>query len=90
MRARASRQTRSASPAPSPSPPRGGSLWAQVFVGNHATRRVLEKNGYDLDGTLRGAILKGGEWRDLWFFTLLRAEWDLRREWYRPRREQVQ
>jgi len=59
-------------------------VWADVFVGNDASRRVLEKNGFKMDGVLRSHFLKRGTWLDVWFFTLLRAEWELRRAWYQP------
>ena len=64
-------------------------VFAGVFVGNPASRRVLEKNGFHLDGTLRAARYKGGEWLDEWFFTLLRRDWEAEKEWYRPRSERV-
>ena len=63
--------------------------FAEVFVGNDASRRVLEKNGYHLDGTLRHHVLKRGEWRDRWFFTMLREEWETSRNNYRPDSEHV-
>jgi len=62
---------------------------ATVFVGNIASRRALEKNGFSIDGTLRSHIFKRGEWRDAWFFTLLRSEWETNREIYQPRHEDV-
>ncbi len=64
--------------------------YAQVFVGNIASRRALEKNGFRLDGTLRWGSYKRGQWLDDWFFTLLRPEWEARRDWYTPKDEQVQ
>ncbi len=63
--------------------------FATVFVGNIASRRVLEKNGYRLDSTLRSHVLKRNEWRDEWFFTLLRKEWESRQEWYLPQSERI-
>lgn len=64
-------------------------VFATVFVGNAASRRVLEKNGFHLEGTLRQHVQKRGEWLDEWFFSLLRAEWEARRDWYRPQEERV-
>jgi [ribosomal protein S5]-alanine N-acetyltransferase len=57
---------------------------AQVFVGNTGSRRVLEKNGFSLDGTLRYHNFKRGTWRDEWFFSLLNGEWQSRRDKYAP------
>ena len=64
-------------------------VYATAFVGNVGSRRVLEKNGFSLDGTLRSHVPKRGEWRDEWFFSLLRSEWDRDRARFRPRQEQV-
>ena len=64
-------------------------VFAEVFVGNDASRRVLEKSGFHLDGTLRRHRIKRGEWRDRWFFTLLRGEWESQRDLYLPRSERV-
>ncbi len=64
-------------------------VYATVMVGNEGSRRALEKNGFSLDGTLRGHALKGGEWRDEWFFSLLRSEWQAGRERYLPRDEEI-
>lgn len=48
---------------------------AQVFVGNIASRRVLEKNGFEFEGTLAQAILKRGQRVDEWLFSLTRDRW---------------
>jgi RimJ/RimL family protein N-acetyltransferase len=42
-----------------------------IFVGNWASRRAFEKNGFELEGTLRGATLKAGVPRDDWVLGLL-------------------
>jgi len=39
-------------------------IFAQPFAENLASRRVLEKSGYDLEGTLRRSAIKEGEVRD--------------------------
>ena len=41
-------------------------LEARVFVGNTASRRIFEKNGFTLEGTLRHATLKRGRYLDEW------------------------
>ncbi len=63
--------------------------YATVFVGNIGSRQALEKNGFSLDGTMRCHVNKRGRWLDCWFFTLLRAEWEAKRERFYPRHEEV-
>ncbi len=50
-------------------------LYAWVFVGNRASRRVLERNGFTLARTVPGRILKRGLRVDEWHFVLLLSEW---------------
>jgi len=50
-------------------------LYAWVFVGNQASRRVLEHNGFTLSRTVPGRILKRGRRVDEWHFVLLASEW---------------
>lgn len=50
-----------------------GRLEAGVFSGNVASMRVLEKNGYTLEGTLRHRVVKNGEVRDQLMYARLRA-----------------
>jgi RimJ/RimL family protein N-acetyltransferase len=64
-------------------------VYATVFVGNTPSRRMLERNGFVLDGTLRCQALKRGKWLDEWFFTLLRPEWESHQDWYQPRHENL-
>lgn len=61
--------------------------YAPVFRGNIRSRRVLEKNGFSLDGTLRNHLLKSKQWRDVWFMSLLRSDWQDQQEFYKPNRE---
>lgn len=49
-------------------------LEAEVFVGNEASRRSFEKNGFELEGTIRGATLKRGAPRDEWLLGLVNAQ----------------
>ena len=44
---------------------------AMVFVGNHASRRAFEKNGFQLEGTIRRATRKRGVFVDEWLLGLL-------------------
>ena len=64
-------------------------VYATVFVGNEGSRCALEKNGFSLDGTLRWHVVKRGRWRDEWFLSLLRSEWEGDQARYRPRHEEV-
>ncbi|MFN7924517.1 MAG: GNAT family protein [Bryobacteraceae bacterium] len=50
-------------------------LEAMIFTGNTASRRAFEKNAFSLEGTLREAVKKSGEFRDEWVMSLLRREW---------------
>lgn len=43
-------------------------LKAQVVEGNWASRRVLEKNGFALEGVLRDNYLLRGQWVNDWLF----------------------
>lgn len=49
-------------------------LTATVTAGNVASRAVLEKTGFVLEGTLRESYLLAGRWQDDWLFGLLRRE----------------
>lgn len=50
-------------------------LIATVTVGNSASRRVLEKAGFVLEGELRESYLIGGKWHNDWVLGLLRHEY---------------
>ncbi len=47
---------------------------AGVFDFNLASSRVLEKNGFQLEGTMRKAVIKNGIVRDFRLYALLRPE----------------
>lgn len=51
-------------------------LEAMVIEGNRASCRVLEKNGFALEGRLRRSIVKAGEVRDSWIYSRLRGRED--------------
>ncbi|HEU4405425.1 MAG TPA: GNAT family protein [Polyangiaceae bacterium] len=48
---------------------------AYIFVGNLASRRAFEKNGFALEQTLPGAAVKRGAPRDEWLLALTRERW---------------
>lgn len=50
-------------------------IYAQVFAGNDASMRVLEKLGMVYEGTKRRHLRKGDRLHDVWFYGLLREEW---------------
>jgi RimJ/RimL family protein N-acetyltransferase len=47
---------------------------AKIFVGNIASRRVFEKCGFQLEGTIRRAEIKRGKFVDEWLFGILKEE----------------
>ena len=49
-------------------------LYADVFQGNTASRRIMEKNGLRLSAVAPEAVRKGGQMRACWRFELTRAE----------------
>lgn len=49
-------------------------LTAQVVEGNWASRRVLEKNGFLHEGTLRDNFLLRGQWVNDWVFGKLKTD----------------
>ena len=49
---------------------------ASVFVGNQASRRIFEKNGFLLEGTIRKAVQKRGQAVDEWLFGITRADYE--------------
>jgi RimJ/RimL family protein N-acetyltransferase len=53
-------------------------LYAGVFSGNVASMRCFEKNGYALEGVLKGHIEKNGEVRDEHVFGMTKSIWERR------------
>lgn len=49
-------------------------IHAEVFAPNAASRRVLEKAGFSLEGTRRAAVYKNGQVLDACVYALLREE----------------
>jgi RimJ/RimL family protein N-acetyltransferase len=47
---------------------------AHVFPGNTASRRIFEKNGFLLEGTIRAASSKRGQIMDEWLFGKVRSD----------------
>jgi ribosomal-protein-alanine N-acetyltransferase len=48
---------------------------ACAFLGNRASRRVLEKCGFRDEGIVRKAVLKRGRWLDEWLLGITREDW---------------
>lgn len=48
---------------------------ADIFVGNWASRRAFEKNGFQLEATLAAALVKRGSPVDEWFLGLRREDY---------------
>jgi len=51
-------------------------VYSPVFIGNNRSRRVLEKNGFSLEGKLRSHFKKRGKYRDVWYMSLLKSDWE--------------
>ena len=49
-------------------------IYAEPFAPNTASRRVLEKAGFTLEGVLRQSVIKAGETMDSCLYSLLREE----------------
>ena len=50
-------------------------IQAIVEVGNTTSQRVLEKVGFQREGTMRNESFDRGEWRDYCLYSVLRGEW---------------
>ena len=48
---------------------------ATTDVGNVASQKVLEKAGFQKEGTMRKRFFSNGGWRDTVMFSILREEW---------------
>jgi RimJ/RimL family protein N-acetyltransferase len=54
-------------------------IFGNAFVGNHASRNVMEKLGFLYEGTLRRGVYKRGTWLDQWMLAITRPDWEARR-----------
>ena len=50
-------------------------IQAIIDVMNKASQRVVEKAGFQREGTIRKALFNRGEWRDYYLYSILREEW---------------
>ena len=50
-------------------------IQAIVDVRHIASQRVLEKAGFQREGTMRDETFDRGEWRDYYLYSILRREW---------------
>jgi RimJ/RimL family protein N-acetyltransferase len=51
-------------------------IWLLVYGFNVRARRSYHKAGFELEGTLRQAIFRRGQWHDVDQMAMLRHEWD--------------
>lgn len=65
------------------------SLEAWVFVGNLASRRILEHAGFTLGRTVAGRVAKRGRRIDQWHFVLSLSDWRRLRRSFAPEAESV-
>ena len=50
-------------------------IWAEIFAGNEASKRLFEKARFRHEGTLREHSFHDGKWRDSWIYGLLADGW---------------
>jgi RimJ/RimL family protein N-acetyltransferase len=50
-------------------------IQATTHTKNVVSQKVLEKVGFEKEGTLRKPALIRGEWTDMFIFSILREEW---------------
>jgi RimJ/RimL family protein N-acetyltransferase len=50
-------------------------IWLDVYASNDGARRVYERAGFVLEGTLRHALYRDGAFQDLDRMSILREEW---------------
>lgn len=55
-------------------------IYAKVMHPNVASSKLLERNGFTLEGRLRKMIKKNGQWMDDLCYGLLREEWESRQK----------
>jgi RimJ/RimL family protein N-acetyltransferase len=55
-------------------------IYLRVYSTNPRAKRAYEKAGYLLEGTLREAVYRNGRYADIHLMSVLRSEWDARRE----------
>ena len=60
-------------------------VFGKAFAGNNASRRVMEKLGFVLEGTLRRYVCKQGIWIDEWLLAIIRPDWEKRQEQFRDK-----
>lgn len=51
-------------------------IWLEVYAFNERARRSYEKVGFRLEGTLRHAIHRRGQFHDVHLMAILREEWE--------------
>lgn len=56
-------------------------IYCEVFTSNsHAIRNIYLKCGMEVEGTLRGHVLKRNQWRDVLYMGLLKQDWNKKKD----------
>ncbi|MGH9702465.1 MAG: GNAT family N-acetyltransferase [Candidatus Acidiferrales bacterium] len=50
-------------------------VWATCDPANHASYRIMEKLGMRREGNFKQDVKQRGEWRDSYFYAVLKEEW---------------
>lgn len=50
-------------------------IQATTYIENIASKKVLEKTGFQREGTIRKGMFAWGNWADLHLYSILREEW---------------
>ncbi len=53
---------------------------ASIYIGNWASRRIFEKNNFIVEGAIRKATLKRGQWQDDWRMGITREDYLISRQ----------
>lgn len=51
-------------------------IFATIFVGNRTSKRLVERLGFQHEGTLRRVVRKRGVWMDEWLYAITRPAWE--------------
>lgn len=52
-------------------------IWARIIEDNSPSLHLFDKLGFQKEGALRQHVLRRGQYRDMYLYSLLKDEWDL-------------